>query len=118
MNACNPPQPIYILDKVPLIPLPSKVVPSADVMPLNKIQSIRTVGADEQLISMAQNFKSFWKKHTELELTLSDDTAYGGHAITLIIDNDFSPQHEAYNLEIASDEISVKGKTAEGFLEV
>ncbi len=114
MNACNPPQPIYSLDKAPLIPLPSTVVPSAEVMPLDAIQSIRTVGADEQLISMAQNFKSFWKKHTEKELPLSDDTVNGDHAITLIIDNDFSPQHEAYKLEIASDEISVKGKTAEG----
>ena len=114
MSACNPPQPIYSLDKVPLIPLPSTVVPSAEVMPLDAIQSIRTVGADEQLISMAQNFKSFWKKHTEQELPLSDDTADGDHAITLIIDNDFSPQHEAYKLEIASNEMSVKGKTAEG----
>ena len=114
MSACNPPQPIYSLDKVPLIPLPSTVVPSAEVMPLDAIQSIRTVGADEQLISMAQNFKSFWKKHTKQELPLSDDTADGDHAIKLIIDNDFSPQHEAYKPRDSLNQISVKGKTAEG----
>ena len=56
MSACNPPEPVYVLDKVPLIPLPSSVAPTAEVTPLDAIQSIITVGADEQLISMAKKF--------------------------------------------------------------
>ena len=87
MSAVTP-QPIYSLDKVPLIPLPSTVVPSAEVMPLDAIQSIRTWGRRATHFN-GPNFKSFGK-HTKQELPLSDDTADGDHAITLIIDNDLA----------------------------
>jgi hexosaminidase len=114
MSACNPPEPVYVLDKVPLIPLPSSVAPSAEVLTLDAIQSVVTEGADEQLISMAQNFKIFWKINIGQELPLYDDVANGDHALVLTIDSDFSPQQEAYKLDIASDKISIEGKTAEG----
>lgn len=114
MSACNPPQPIYSLDQVPLIPLPSTLEPSDEIMPLDAIQSIRTVGAGEQLNSMAQNFKSFWKKHTQRELFLSEDTSNDDQAISLEIDKNFDAQQEAYKLRITSGGITIKGKTAEG----
>tara|TARA_B100001175_G_C19504400_1_gene640025 strand:- start:12 stop:1565 length:1554 start_codon:yes stop_codon:yes gene_type:complete len=114
ISGCNPPQPVFSLDEMPFIPLPLSLAPSHEVISVDAIQSIRTVGADEQLLLMAQNFKIFWKKHTEKELIFSDNTTDNDHAVTLKIVNDFSTQHEAYKLKIASDEILVEGKTAEG----
>lgn len=84
------------------------------VLPLNQIQSISILGEDEQLTSMAQNFKSFWKAHTQYELLISNDQTDEDHAITLKIDEDFNPHNEAYELEVAADKISVLAKTAEG----
>jgi hypothetical protein len=48
-----------------LIPLPSSVVASDEVMPLGAIGSIRTIGADERLNAITQNFINFRKKHTQ-----------------------------------------------------
>lgn len=84
------------------------------VLPLNQIQSISILGEDEQLTSIAQNFKSFWKAHTQYELLISNDQTDEDHAITLKIDEDFNPHNEAYELEVAADKISVLAKTAEG----
>lgn len=114
LSACNPSPPIYGLDKVPVIPLPSSVTPSDEVLPLNAIQFIRTKGEDEQLISIAQNFKSFWKTHIRQELPGADGSTDDDHAITLEIDPDFNSQREAYKLKIATDKIGVVAKTAEG----
>lgn len=84
------------------------------VLPLNQIQSISILGEDEQLTSIAQNFKSFWKAHAQYELLISNDQTDEDHAITLKIDEDFNPHNEAYELEVAADKISVLAKTAEG----
>ena len=61
MCVSEPSQPAYSLDKVPFIPLPSEIVPSVNTIPLDAIKSIKIVGTETQLISMAQNFISFWK---------------------------------------------------------
>jgi hexosaminidase len=114
MSACNTPEPVYVLDKAPLIPLPSSVVASDEVMPLGAIGSIRTIGADERLNAITQNFINFWKKHTQQDLLHAVDAIDGDGAITIEIDKSFSPEQEAYKLEIASDKITVKGKTTEG----
>ena len=114
MNSCSPPKPIYSIDNIPFIPLPSSITTSDIVLPLNQIQSISILGEDEQLTSMAQNFKSFWKAHTQYELLISNDQTDEDHAITLKIDEDFNPHNEAYELEVAADKISVLAKTAEG----
>ena len=114
MSACNTPEPVYVLDKAPLIPLPLSVVASDEVMPINAIGSIRTIGANERLNAITQNFISFWKKHTQHKLLHSVDVADGDGAITIEIDKSFSPEQEAYKIEIASDKITVKGKTTEG----
>ena len=114
MNSCSPPKPIYSIDNIPFIPLPSSITTSEMVLPLNQIQSISILGEDEQLTSMAQNFKSFWKAHTQYELLISSDQTDEDHAITLKIDEDFNPHNEAYELEVAADKISVLAKTAEG----
>ena len=114
MNSCSPPKPIYSIDNIPFIPLPSSITTSDMVLPLNQIQSISILGEDEQLTSIAQNFKSFWKAHTQYELLISNDQTDEDHAITLKIDEDFNPHNEAYELEVAADKISVLAKTAEG----
>ncbi|MGA0374670.1 MAG: family 20 glycosylhydrolase [Flavobacteriaceae bacterium] len=114
MDSCSPPKPIYSIDNIPFIPLPSSITTSDMVLPLNQIQSISILGEDEQLTSMAQNFKSFWKAHTQYELLISNDQTDEDHAITLKIDEDFNPHNEAYELEVAADKISVLAKTAEG----
>ena len=114
MCACEPSQPAYSLDKVPFIPLPSEIVPSVNTIPLDAIKSIKIVGTETQLISMAQNFISFWKNHSEQDLLLLDDSVDVENTISLLIDNDFGPNKEAYNLKIASNGISIKGKTSEG----
>ena len=114
MNSCSPPKPIYSIDNIPFIPLPSSITTSDMVLPLNQIQSISILGEDEQLTSMAQNFKSFWKAHAQYELLISNDQTDEDHAITLKIDEDFNPHNEAYELEVAADKISVLAKTAEG----
>ncbi len=114
MSSCNPPQPVFRLDEMPIIPLPLSLANSEEIMPIDLIKSIRTVGSDKQLLLMAQNFKIFWKKYTEKELILSDNASDDDHAVTLKIVNDFSTKREAYKLKIGSDKISVEGKTAEG----
>lgn len=114
MSACNPPEPIYVLDEAPLIPLPSSVVTSDVVMPLDVIRSVRTIGADERLNPITQNFISFWKKNTQQELLYAVDATDGNGAITFEIDKGFSSDQEAYKLVIASNEITVKGKSIEG----
>jgi len=114
MDSCSPPKPIYSIDNIPFIPLPSSITTSDMVLPLNQIQSISILGEDEQLTSIAQNFKSFWKAHTQYELLISNDQTDEDHAITLKIDEDFNPHNEAYELEVAADKISVLAKTAEG----
>jgi len=114
MDSCSPPKPIYSIDNIPFIPLPSSITTSDMVLPLNQIQSISILGEDVQLTSMAQNFKSFWKAHTQYELLISNDQTDEDHAITLKIDEDFNPHNEAYELEVAADKISVLAKTAEG----
>ena len=114
MSSCSPPKPIYSIDNIPFIPLPSSVTTSDMVLPLNEIQSIRILGEDEQLISMAQNFKSFWKNHTQDELKISHGQMNDDNAITLKIKEDFNSHPEAYKLVINSYKISVFAKTAEG----
>ena len=75
-----------IKDNIPFIPLPSSVTTSDKVLPLNEIQSIRILGEDEQLISMAQNFKSFWKNHTQDELQISHGQMSEDNTITLMME--------------------------------
>ena len=113
-SSCSPPKPIYSIDNIPFIPLPSSVTTSDMVLPLNEIQSISILGEDEQLISMAQNFKSFWKNHTQDELKISNGQMNDDNTITLKIKEDFNSHPEAYKLEINSDKISVFAKTVEG----
>ena len=114
LSACSPSEPIYNLDKVPFIPLPSTIKPSDEILPLDAIQFIKTLGADNNLLPIAQNFKSFWKKYTQQELVISNGESNNDHAILLEIDNDFNSNDEAYKLQIDSDEIAVKAKTVEG----
>ena len=64
---------------------------------------------------MAQNFKSFWKNHTQDELRISHGQMNDYNTITLKIKEDFNSHPEAYKLEINSDKISVFAKTAGGF---
>ncbi len=114
MSACNTPDPVYVLDKTPLIPLPLSVLASDEVMPLDAIGSVRTIGADERLKVITENFINFWEKHTQQKLIHVADLTHGGGAITIEIDKSFSQEQEAYKLKIASDKITVKGKTTEG----
>jgi hexosaminidase len=114
MTACNPPQPIYSLNEVPFIPLPLEIKPSDEVLPIDDIKSIRVKGEDENLSSIAEDFRIFWKKNTKQDLPILDDKADDHGAITLKIDSDFDGQTEAYELEIESDEITIKSDSAVG----
>ena len=114
MTTCNSPQPIYSLDKVPLIPLPLEIKPSNEILPIYAIKSICVEGGDEKLLSMAKDLKSFWKKQTVKELLILNDSTDDDGKITLNIDSDFDAVYEAYELEVESDEISIKAESAEG----
>ena len=85
MNACNPPQPIFSLDKIPLIPLPTLVTPSDEVLQLNSIKFIRISEADKQLIPLAKNFISFWETNTQHELLITHGQTNDDYSITLKI---------------------------------
>ena len=114
MTRCNSPQPIYSLDKVPLIPLPLEIQPSNEILPIYAIKSICVKGKDEKLISIAQDLKTFWKKQTLQELLILNDSTYDDGVITLNIDSDFDVVNEAYELEVEFDEISIRAESAEG----
>ncbi len=114
MNACNPPQPIFSLDKIPLIPLPTSVTPSDEVLQLNSIKFVRIFDADKQLIPVAKNFISFWKTNTQNELLITHGQTNDDHSITLKIEEDFNPNPEAYKIEIVKDKIDLVAKTAQG----
>lgn len=114
MGACNVPSPVYSLDEAPLIPLPLTVKASEEVLQIDAIQSIQAKRSDKDLQLMVQNLKFFWKNNTQKDLTIADSSSSQGNTISLEIDDDLSSNAEAYSLEIGSDEISIKGKTAEG----
>ena len=114
MNACNPPQPIFSLDKIPLIPLPTLVTPSDEVLQLNSIKFIRISEADKQLIPLAKNFISFWKTNTQHELLITHGQTNDDYSITLKIEEDFNPNPEAYKIDILKDKIDLVAKTAQG----
>ena len=112
MNACIPPQPIFSLDKTPLIPLPTLVTPSDEVLQLNAIKFVRIYDADKQLIPIAKNFISYWKTYTQHELLMTYGQTNDNHSITLKIDEDFNPNPEAYKIDILKDKIDLVAKTA------
>ncbi|MEC7125273.1 MAG: family 20 glycosylhydrolase [Bacteroidota bacterium] len=114
MNACIPPQPIFSLDKIPLIPLPTLVTPSDEVLQLNSIKFIRISEADKQLIPLAKNFISFWETNTQHELLITHGQIDDDYSITLKIEEDFNPNPEAYKIDILKDKIDLVAKTAQG----
>ena len=114
MVACDPPQPIFSLDKVPLIPLPSALKTSDEILPMDAIKSIWVKGSNKSILPMAQSLMTFWKDNTQRELTFSIGSCNASNTISLEIDEDFTSDAEAYVLEIGSNTILIKGKTTEG----
>ena len=114
MSSCSPPQPIFSLEEVPLIPLPSNVKTSDEVLPMDAIQSILVKDSDNSILSMAESLRAFWKENTQRELTLSEESPEVHNTISLEIDENLSSNDEAYALEIGSNVILIKGKTKEG----
>ena len=104
MSSCNPPQPIFSLEEVPLIPLPSTIKTSDEVLPMDAIHAILIKDSDKSILSMAKSLRAFWKENTQRELTLSEESPEVHNTISLEIDKNLSSNYEAYALEIGSNE--------------
>jgi len=111
-SSCSPPKPIFNLEEVPLIPLPTNVEPSDEILLIDHIKSIQVKTLEPSLLRMADDLKSFWKNYTKNELTIVTDGE--DHAITFEIESEKFDEVEAYELEIESDEVNIKAGTAEG----
>ena len=107
MSSCSPPQPIFSLEEVPLIPLPSNVKTSDEVLPMDAIRSILIKDSDKSILSMAESLRAFWKENTQRELTLSEESPEVHNTISLEIDENLSSNDEAYALEIGSNVILI-----------
>lgn len=113
VNACKSPKPVFSLEKLPLIPLPLSVKASKEVLTLKAIQSVCFEEDRQELKAMAQSVQKLWSDYTQYDLWLEESLTKDDNAIALEIDENM-PNPEAYVLEIESDEISIKGASAEG----